>query len=315
MTRCYVGIDTSNYTTSAALADEAGEVISNIKIPLRVGEGGVGLRQSDALFAHIKNLPRVMEELRGAMAGRAPAAVGYSSSPRDGEGSYMPCFLAGVAAAEALAAGAGVPACRFSHQAGHIMAAAYSSGEEAGLLASPFCAAHVSGGTTELLHVTPSREGFEIKPLGGTLDLNAGQAIDRAGVAMGLEFPCGPELERLAGSFTGTVPGPRVSVRGLECNLSGLENQAAKLYAETSDPPLVAAFVLDFVGRTLVELTKNLRASYAGLPLLCAGGVMGNSIIRAMLEPLGGVYFARPAFSSDNAAGTALLARRRFGGA
>ena len=62
--KCFVGIDASNYTTSVAVADENGRIIANLKTPLAVKEGGRGLRQSDAVFAHVKNLPVMMTQLR-----------------------------------------------------------------------------------------------------------------------------------------------------------------------------------------------------------------------------------------------------------
>ena len=306
---CYVGIDTSNYTTSAAICDESGQVIANLKRPLPVAEGGCGLRQSDALFAHVKNLPSLMREAGEHLADYRIAAVGVSARPRDAEGSYMPCFLAGEAAAESLAAGHGVPVYRFSHQSGHIMAAAYSSGESEKLLSAPFCAFHVSGGTTELVLARPAVAGFEVTLLGGTRDLNAGQAIDRVGVAMGLKFPCGPELERLALENTSKVQKPRICVDGLECNLSGLENLARGLYQKQGDAPLTAAYVLRFIGETLRALTRNLREIYPDMPVLFAGGVMSNSIIKDMIRSEGNVYFSQPAFSADNAAGISLLCR------
>ncbi|HOA85140.1 MAG: peptidase M22 [Clostridiales bacterium] len=308
--KCYVGFDTSNYTTSAALCDEDGRVIASIKQPLPVRGGEAGLRQSDALFSHIKNLPPVADRLREALAGYTPAAVGCSARPRSVEGSYMPCFLAGSAAAHAFAAAAGVPVLYFSHQDGHIMAAAYSSGEPERFRKDPFCAFHVSGGTTEILHVTPRAGGYDIKLLGGTKDLNAGQAIDRAGVMMELSFPCGPALEELAAANTEKIPAPRVSVHGLECNLSGLENLAAGLYSASQNKNLTAAYVINFISVTLCELTSNLRAEYPGLPVLYAGGVMSNSIIKSALSRFDNVYFATPEFSADNAAGIALLCRR-----
>lgn len=313
---CYVGIDTSNYTTSAAVCDENGEIVANLKRPLPVAEGGCGLRQSDALFAHVKNLPSLMRELGGVLDGYRVAAVGVSTRPRDAEGSYMPCFLAGEAAAEALAAGldAGVPVYHFSHQSGHIMAAAYSSGSMDTLLDAPFCAFHVSGGTTELVMAKPTVAGFEVTLFGGTRDLNAGQAIDRVGVAMGLKFPCGPALEKLAMENKNKVPKPKICVDGLECNLSGLENLARGLYAKQSDAPLTAAYVLRFISDTLRTMTRNLRERYPDMPVLFAGGVMSNSIIKDMIRGEGNVYFSQPAFSADNAAGVALLCRAAHAG-
>lgn len=308
----FVGIDTSNYTTSAALCDGEGRVLANLKAPLPVAEGGRGLRQSEAVFAHIKKLPGVLELLTQALDGARVTAVGVSATPRSAVGSYMPCFLSGVAAAEALAVGAGAPLYRFSHQDGHIMAAGYSSGALETLLDAPFCAFHVSGGTTELVHVEPRGGFFDITLLGGTRDLNAGQAIDRAGVAMGLKFPCGPAMEAAALTFDGKLPRPHVCVDGFECNLSGLENLAAGMYHGEDDLPKTAAFVLNFVGHTLRQLCRNVRAAYPGEPVLFAGGVMSNSIIKDMIGRDDGIYYSEPAFSADNAAGVALLCRRAF---
>ena len=125
----FLGLDTSNYTTSAAACalTEEGQitVIANCKAPLPVAEGARGLRQSDAVFAHTRNLPAVIRELREVLeAGNyLVTAVGCSATPRDAADSYMPCFLTGIAAAEAFAAGCGCEVHRFSHQSGHIMAA------------------------------------------------------------------------------------------------------------------------------------------------------------------------------------------------
>lgn len=306
---CYVGIDTSNYTTSAAVCDSDGKIVANLKCPLPVAEGGCGLRQSDALFAHVKNMPGLMARLDEALRGYGVAALGVSTRPRDAQGSYMPCFLAGDAAARAFAAGRNIPVYEFSHQSGHIMAAAYSSGQSEALLSAPFCAFHVSGGTTELVYVEPRNAGFDVTLLGGTLDLNAGQAIDRVGVAMGLKFPCGPALEQLALANTAKVPKPRICVKGLECNLSGLENLATGLYKKENNAELCAAYVLCFIGETLRAMTRNVREQYKDVPVLYAGGVMSNGIIKNMLRGEGNVYFSEPAFSADNAAGVALLCR------
>ena len=307
---CYVGIDTSNYTTSAAICTKDGQITANLKLPLPVKEGEVGLRQSDAVFAHVKNLPVLMEMLSEKLEGYEVKAVGVSEKPRDAEGAYMPCFLSGVAAAKAFAAGAGnIPVKGFSHQSGHIMAAVYSCGHGE-LLDSDFIAFHVSGGTTEALLVRPRADGFDVSIIGETLDLNAGQAVDRAGVMLGVRFPCGPELEKMALLNDKKIPKGKLSVVGGNCNLSGLENLAARLYRDTEDKNLTATFVFDFIGRTLSAMTENLRAVHGDLPVLYAGGVMSNSIIRGMLSVSGNEFFAEPAFSSDNAAGVALLCKK-----
>lgn len=316
MTDCFVGIDTSNYTTSAAVCTIDGEIVANIKRPLFVKEGECGLRQSDAVFAHVKNLPDVMQELSAVLrSGYRPVALGVSARPRNVDGSYMPCFLSGCAAAEAFATAADLPIFRFSHQDGHVMAAAYSSGAAERLLQAPFAAFHVSGGTTEVLLVTPQNCGFFIELLACTADINAGQAIDRVGVMLGLRFPCGKELEALALKNTGKLPKPRICVRDGNCNLSGLQNLAQKLWEESGDAAFVAAYTLEFVGATLAEMTAQLDKKMPGLPILYAGGVMSNRRLQALLSNRPNTYFAEPQFSSDNAAGIALLCKKQFCGA
>ena len=309
----YLGIDTSNYTTSAAIVDGDGRVIANCKCPLPVAEGACGLRQSDAVFSHIKNLPVLMQTVRPYLQGGDLVAIGVSEAPRRAEGSYMPCFLSGVAAAEAASAATGVPLYRFSHQCGHLAAALLSS-EREDLFATPFAAFHVSGGTTELVHVKGfSNDGFSVELLGGTADLNAGQVIDRVGVMLGLRFPCGPALETLAEDAV-RVPRPRISVKGYRANLSGVENQAQKMLRDGVEPSVIAAYVLDFVAETLAALSSELRNSCGELPIVYAGGVMCNKRIRARLSAFGDTAFAEPSFSADNAAGIALLCKKRHGG-
>lgn len=309
---CFVGIDTSNYTTSAAVCTEDGEIVANLKEPLPVRAGECGLRQSDAVFSHVRNLPVLMARLREAIKDYTVRAVGCSVRPREAEGSYMPCFLAGRAAAEAFAAAIDIPVLQFSHQDGHIMAALYSSGASERLLQAPFAAFHVSGGTTEVLHVTPTARRFSVRLVGETADLNAGQAIDRVGVMMGLDFPCGKEIEALAATYTGKPPRPRVCVRDGKCNLSGLQNLAEKLWRETGDRAAVSAYVLSFVGQTLRQMTEQLDQMYPSLPIVYAGGVMSNRYLQELLGKRPDTYFAAPQFSADNAAGTALLCRRDF---
>ncbi|MBR6782571.1 MAG: peptidase M22 [Clostridia bacterium] len=319
---CWVGFDTSNYTTSAA-ACAVGEdgrltVIANCKAPLPVSEGARGLRQCDAVFAHVKNLPTVTRELRSILeeGGYSVAAVGVSATPRDAADSYMPCFLTGIVAAEALAAGCGCGVRRFSHQSGHIMAALYSSGAlaEGKLLTHEFFAFHVSGGTTEAVVAHPVEGGFDVELMGWGADLHAGQVVDRVGVMLGLDFPCGRALEVLAAQNTQPLPQIKTSVREGVCHLSGLENQAADLWRRTGNAPLVAAYTLTTIGKTLRKMTDQLQAKRAEggeapLPVVYAGGVMSNKLIRPILTKGAGwkTYFPEPAFSADNAAGIALL--------
>lgn len=306
-----LGIDTSNYTTSAALVLN-GIVISNRKLPLPVADGQRGLRQSDAVFAHTKNLPDIMDAIAGDLCGRTPTAVGCSVSPRDAAGSYMPCFLAGRAAAHAAGTACGAQIFEFSHQAGHIAAALYSAGA-LGLLdgGEPFAAFHVSGGTTDVCIVTPGGREPKIERVGGTTDLNAGQLIDRVGVMMGERFPCGAALEAMAEGAEFNA-GLKISVNGLYCSLSGGENKARQQYESGMGGAAVASYTLDFVSTTLDALTGNLRQRYGMIPVIYAGGVMSCRRMRSLLGRRENVFFAEPEFSADNAAGTALLAYKNY---
>lgn len=309
--RVFLGIDTSNYTTSLALLTEEGELLANIKRPLPVRPGEVGLRQSDAVFAHVKNLPSAFAEAEPFLRGHTLAAVGVSTRPRNQEGSYMPCFLSGISAASAVAATTGVPRFSFSHQCGHIMAALYSAGHTE-LADGEFCAVHVSGGTTEVLRVRGTESGFSAQIVGGSRDLHAGQVIDRVGVKLGLPFPAGPHMEKLALGYTGRIPKKKPSVDGTFLHLSGLENLADKLYAQTNDPAQVAAFVLRYIADALDTVHRAYRETYGSMPTVFAGGVMSCSLIRDRLIKPGETFFAAPALSADNAVGIAVLTRRMF---
>lgn len=298
----YLGVDTSNYTTSLSLVRD-GRVVANLKKGVYVAEHQRGVRQSDALFCHVKNLPLLMEEL-GVVEDLE--AIGYSAKPRDVEGSYMPCFLAGELLARSLAANRALPVYAFSHQAGHVRAALYSAGA-LHLKDEPFFAFHVSGGTTELLLC----KGETITLVGGTKDLTAGQAIDRIGVMLGLSFPCGSQLEGLALGVK--APKVKVCVKDLTCNMSGVENQAKKMFEEGASREEIAAFTIEFVRKTLEKLTENAFVRFGKLPVLYAGGVMSCTIIKEDFEKRFGGYFAAPAFSADNACGTALLCAQKHG--
>ena len=314
MTPCFLGFDTSNYTTSVAACTYAGEVVANFKIPLPVKEGQRGLRQSDAVFEHVRNLPTLMSRLQEFLAngGYEPIAVGVSTKPRDAEGSYMPCFLSGRAAASAFAAARNLPVYEFSHQNGHIMAALYSCGRTDLLESKQFFAFHVSGGTTEALLGKPNGTAFDVTLVGETDDINAGQAIDRVGVAMGLAFPCGREMEALAASYEGKVYSHPICVRDGRCSLSGAENIALRIYRETGDPRAVSAFVFDFIGKTLFAMGESIEERYGRLPVIFAGGVMSNRLMRTRLSARFDASFAEPEFSADNAAGIALLCRKNY---
>lgn len=312
MPDCFVGFDTSNYTTSLSLADADGTLVCNLKKLLPVPAGQKGLRQSDAVFEHTRQLPQLLSELRPFLAGRRILAVGCSTKPRDAEDSYMPCFLAGVNAATAFASACGADMFPFSHQQGHIMAAIHGTDERDRFLTSPFIAFHVSGGTTEALHVIPENGSFAVRLISHTLDISCGQAIDRVGVMLGLPFPCGAELEKLALQNCSRLPDIRASVSEGNCNLSGVVTRAQRLYEETGDANLVAHFTLEYIKQTLIEMIRFVKIRYPDAPFLFAGGVMSNALIRKDISSVCKASFTQPQLASDNAAGIALLARSKY---
>lgn len=301
----YLGLDTSNYTTSAALYDSQTDEVQSVKKLLPVREGEAGLRQSDAVFSHVRQLPDIFAALfsKGRPEIRAVCA---STQPRRVEGSYMPAFLVGASAGREIASLLAVPFYECSHQEGHILAALHSAGGMK-LLEKEFYAFHVSGGTTECLFVRPEGKLFSVQLIAKTLDLNAGQLIDRVGLLLSLPFPCGMRLDELSREWDEPLRA-RPSFKGLDCCLSGGENQAKELLQKGMPPAMVARFTIEFVKAAIGGMTERVMAEYGEKPLLYAGGVMSNRIIRSEFEQKYGGFFASPEFSSDNASGPAILA-------
>lgn len=299
-----LGIDTSNYKTSLAVVSRDEIVIDNRRF-LEVKPGERGLRQSEALFQHIKNLPDMFENLNKHFNGEI-AAVTYSSRPRPVEGSYMPCFLAGESFAKSIAAILKVPCFDFSHQEGHIAAAAYGLEDELG---EDFIACHFSGGTCELLH------NFEI--IGGTKDISFGQVLDRTGVAMGMAFPSGEEMDEIACSCSSTesllTP---VRVKDSYINLSGFETQIQRKI-ESADRDKLIKDIFDKSADSISEMLKQASVSTGIKDILLSGGVASSRYIRNRLRTdfANGslnILFGDSALSSDNAVGVALLGRKRL---
>ncbi|MDO5548042.1 MAG: DNA-binding protein [Eubacteriales bacterium] len=303
----YLGIDTSNYRTSAALFDSQTHTWKNSGRLLEVPEGRIGLRQSDALFQHTLHLPERVQALPSGFADTL-AAVAASTRPRAVEGSYMPCFLCGKGTARAIAHAADVPCYEVSHQQGHLAAAALSAGALE-LLREPFLAWHLSGGTTELLLVKPSEEtGLpEAQIIGGTTDVAAGQIIDRAGNLLGLTFPSGAELEQLANTCK-TVEKPfRPKVTDSLFSLSGVQNKIEALHEAGAEAATVARFAIDTIAEAVLKATAQAKQNHP-LPVLCAGGVMANQSLQQAMHQRFGAKFAQPELSGDNAVGVAVLA-------
>lgn len=312
MCKLFLGIDTSNYTTSLCISDGK-NVIAEERRLLPVKAGEQGLRQSEALFHHTCALPELCKSLfsKTEIDRSSICAVGVSVKPRDVENSYMPCFLAGKSFAAAFSGALSVPMLELSHQSGHVIAAALS-GKCEHILENDFLSFHVSGGTTEVLHISSLDNGLKCEIIGGTRDLNAGQAIDRCGVALGMQFPCGREMDALSTESTKTYS-PKVSVVGNYCNLSGLENMCRKMIDNCEEKSDICKFTFSYIGKTLLGISENIRLEYPGLPILYAGGVMSNTYIRKALSAFDNVYFAKPEYSCDNAFGISCLAAYKYG--
>lgn len=220
----------------------------------------------------------------------------------------MPCFLVGSSQGRSLSAALGVPFYAFSHQEGHLAAAAWSAGHLE-LLEQPFLAWHLSGGTTELLHVEPEGEAWKCDILGGTSDISAGQLIDRTGVLLGLSFPAGKALDELYEPQEKVQPF-HVKLQGLTFSLSGMENQVKAMVQRGENRERIAGFTLDTVTDVVLRATEEARRRFPGLPVLCSGGVASNRRLRSVLTEASGAWFAQPQYSTDNALGIALLTWR-----
>lgn len=310
-----LGFDTSCYTTSAAAVNEQGEVVAASRLLLPVAGGQRGLRQSEAVFAHVRQMPQVMDELKRQLDGvdARVAAVCASAAPRDGADSYMPVFTVGLGHARVVADALNVPVYETSHQRGHI--AAGWIGHSA--IPDAYVALHISGGTTELLGC---REGA-LRPLGGSADLHAGQLVDRVGVALGLPFPAGPALERLAlGQEAQSLLPVSMEKGGLVCHLSGVETRAQQWITQRAmSPERIAAEVFDVLSRTVARLLAAACEAEQTRCALVVGGVASSALLREAVarrlqKQRKGIrlFFGQPQYSADNAAGVAAIGMRRF---
>ena len=306
-----LGLDTSCYTTSAALCSTADGLPRQERRLLPVPKGERGLRQSEAVFAHVRQLPKVLLPLLAENKEKIDC-VCVSDRPRDGEDSYMPVFQVGVSQGKALAAALNVPFFTTTHQRGHIAAAKYGTG----LTADRFVALHLSGGTTDTLLI----DGDRLQPLGTSCDLHAGQLVDRIGVKLGLPFPAGPYLEELAvqGENKNRVP-VSFEADGLRCHLSGAETQLLRMIDVGEARENVAAEVYGLLCRTVLRLVQAAAEASDTNDVLIAGGVASSRLLRDMLLERNEkrrtglrLFFGRPEFSGDNAVGVALIGLERL---
>lgn len=299
----FLGLDTSNYTTSVAIYN--GFDIKQEKKLLNVKKGTLGLRQSEAVFQHINQIPNLISNVMKNEVSSIKA-IGVSKAPRDENGSYMPCFTVGLSIARVISETLKVPMYTFSHQGGHIVAALYSA-KKLDLLEKNFLAFHISGGTTEAVIVEPDDKNvIKCERVFKTLDLNAGQAIDRIGVMLGLDFPAGAELEKIALKYNENIK-TKPCIKGTDCCISGLENICLNMKKQNEGDSKIARYCIEYIADTLDSICERLIGKYGDLPIVFSGGVMSNSIINNRLSKKYGAFFATPEFSSDNAAGLAIL--------
>ena len=289
---------------------------------LDVPEGKRGLRQSDAFFMHSNRLPGYIEEIFGSADPACIKAVGVSERPRRIEGSYMPCFLAGVNSAREIAASLKVPVYCFSHQEGHAAAVMESEGSTASPDTLFF---HLSGGTTEALLCSPDERGYSMEIVGGTRDISAGQLLDRFGVALGMPFPAGRYLDDMAyevlekaGFDTKRIPKtgvlPKIKCEEGYFNLSGAETRLMRYAEDPGDVPVtdVTAGLFVSVSELLINSARYLKDRYCADRIYIAGGVASSRTFRTIAQgsSLADIHFGAPELSGDNAVGTALLAKR-----
>ena len=300
-----IGIDTSNYTTSIAYFDGQDGLNCSKLLPVKQGE--LGLRQSDAVFAHIKSLPELSGRLFSNVQIDSITAIGVSTRPRAVEGSYMPCFMVGYSHAKLLSDMLNVPLVEVSHQQGHVAASLWSAGHLE-LMDRPHLAWHLSGGTTELLLVEPDAKNVICTKIGGTTDISAGQLIDRTGQLLDLPFPSGKHIDALSkeASMKDVF---KVKCSGLEFSLSGVQNKVQQFHDKYTVPAETAAYALRCVATAVCKATENARKAYPGLPVVFSGGVASNSMLRSLTTQFDPI-FSQPQYSTDNAMGVAVLAHR-----
>ena len=310
-----LGIDTSCYTTSVALMNQESRLTCDMRRLLAVEKGARGLRQSDAVYAHTQNLPQLLAELFCQHPAQQLTAIAVSAKPRPVDNSFMPVFTSGYGVARILAAALQIPLLSFSHQEGHLAAALWSAGLG---WQEPFLALHLSGGTGEILQVepccnpVPSPLPHEYAPalyrigIIGDTDLPPGQFVDRIGVALGMDFPAGAQLDALATTATRRDFRLSGSVTRTHISFSGPESAAQRAIASGVEPSQIAAAVFDNIGKSLAKAIRKAREISGIKKVLLMGGVAASQNLRRYLEQEG-VNFASAKYSSDNAAGTAAM--------
>ena len=312
MSRLFLGIDTSCYTTS--LAAVAGEDVISLKRPLEVKVGECGLRQSEAFFQHSKNLPGLFEALNHKidLSKYQEMTITVSSKPRNIENSYMPVFTAGQSTARIAAAVRGAEYFEVSHQEGHIMAALHSC-KDYSISEKPFLTYHMSGGTTELLLVKKVENEFVCEIVGGTKDLPAGQFVDRIGVKAGFKFPSGRDLDNLASGYDGPKPKVKTCVNDTYINFSGEETRYQRMLENGESSEFVAYSTMKCIADSLKKSIKFAKERLGVGNVIMVGGVSSSRFIKNEFSDMKNVFFAEPDLCTDNAVGVCLMGKLKRG--
>lgn len=310
-----LGIETSCDETAIAVYDGKQGLLSHVlysQIALHAQYGGVvpELASRD----HIrKTLPLIQQALTEAnCTADSIDAVAYTAGP-----GLAGALLVGAAIGRSLAFAWGKPALAVHHMEGHLLAPML----EANAPAFPFIALLVSGGHTQLVKV----DGIGLyELLGESVDDAAGEAFDKTAKLMGLDYPGGPLLAKLATQGDAKkykFPRPMTDRPGLDFSFSGLKTAAANVIASEGNSPQVQADIAASFQQAVVDtlVFKCRRAlQETGLKrLVVAGGVSANQSLREQLEQLlkslkGEVYYPRKEFCTDNGAMIAYAGYQRL---
>ncbi len=305
-----LGIETSCDETGVAVYDSEGGLLANIlysQVELHAEYGGVvpELASRD----HIrKTLPLIRQALdeAGTSAGQVDG-VAYTAGP-----GLVGALMVGATVSRSLAYAWSVPAVGVHHMEGHLLAPMLEHDPPQ----FPFIALLVSGGHTQLVHVAGIGR---YRLLGESLDDAAGEAFDKTAKMLGLPYPGGPQIAKLAlEGNAGRYDFPRPMTRkpGLDFSFSGLKTYTRNTIIDASQGgvPLDAATRADIAAAfeeavvdTLVLKCRRALKQTGLKQLLIAGGVSANTRLRQslgqMLRKLDGqVYYARPELCTDNGA-------------
>ena len=302
-----LGIDTSNYTTSISLVDDKSNIIFDERILLSVKKNMRGLRQSEAFYQHVNNLPVLFERIPSKTL-KTITAICVSTRPRNVEGSYMPCFKAGISFARVISSILDVSLFETSHQEGHIMAGLHNNS----INSDEFISVHLSGGTTEILGVELQGSEFVSEIYGGSIDISAGQFIDRVGVMMGFDFPCGKQMDSLV---LENIDMERyelpVSVKNYDICFSGVETKCNNIYRNDNNQQKMTISVFYNVAKSLSKAINNIYKDKKIENVLFVGGVASSvyikNLLRQLITPNVKLHFADAVLASDNAVGVAMI--------